>query len=138
VSKKEKIKMNGKLMKAVKRQLGSTWRDDFKDIVNHGIDGGFSGFIYYSDTVSFYTRNRAEIIELVKEMADDFGQSPIEFIKSFNCLRGNDDDLEQEIAECLYGRISTDNVNVSNALAWFAAEEAAREYMNDQERDNEN
>jgi hypothetical protein len=131
VSKKEKIKMNEKLMRAVKRQLGSTWRDDFKDIANHGIDGGFSGFIYYRDTVSFFKRNKAEIVELVKEMASDFGQSPIEFVKSFQCLK--DDDWEAEIAECLYGRITKDNVTVPNALAWFAAEEAAREYMNDRE-----
>lgn len=128
--------MNEKLMRAVKRQLGSTWKLDFQDINNHGIDGGFSGFIYYSDTVSFFKRNKAEIVELVKEMASEFGISPIEFVKSFNCL-GKNDDWEAEIAECLYGRLSEDNLTVPNALAWFAGEEAAREYMNDQERDNE-
>lgn len=125
--------MNEELMRAVKRQLGSDWKEQFEDIVNHGIDGGFSGFIYYSDTVSFFKRNKDEIVELVKEMADDFGQSPIELVKSFNCL-GKKEDWEAEIAECLYGRISADNLTVPNALAWFAAEEAAREYMNDQER----
>ena len=119
--------MNEKLVRAIKRQLGSDWKINFEGIYNHGVDGGFAGFTYYSDTVSFFKRNKKEIVELVKEMADDFGQSPIEFIKGFNCLKG--DDWEAEIAETLYGRISANNDIVSNALAWFAAEETAREYM---------
>jgi hypothetical protein len=124
--------MNEKLMRAVKRQLGSDWKIQFEDIVNHGIDGGFSGFIYYRDTVSFYKRNKAEIVELVKEMADAFGQSPIEFVKSFRCI--NDGlEFEEEIAQTLYGRIPEDSYTVPNALAWFAAEEAAREYIDNQE-----
>ena len=125
--------MNAKLMKAVKRQLGSDWKENFKDISNHGIDGGFNGFIYYTDTVKFYKRNKTEIIELVKEMADEFGQSPIEFVNGFNCLKGND--WEAEIAITLYGRISSDNYTVPNALAWFAGEEAAREYTDNLDRD---
>ena len=119
--------MNEKLMRAVKRQLGSDWKDQFEDIYNHGIDGGFTGFIYYHDTVSFFKRNKVEIIELVKNYAAELDQSPIEFVKSFNCLKGLD--WEEEIAQALYGKLSDDNYTVPNALAWFAAEEAAREYM---------
>lgn len=124
--------MNEKLMRAVKRQLGSDWKIQFKDIVNHGIDGGFSGFIYYSDTVSFFKRNKTEIVELVKEMANEFGQSSIEFVKSFGCLNG-DDNMEEEIGEALYGRMGVDDYTVANALAWFAAEKAAREYIDNKE-----
>ena len=59
-------------------------------------------------------------------MAQDFGQDPIQFVASFNCL---DDDLEtrEEIARALYGRINSDDTLVANALAWFALEETARE-----------
>ena len=78
--------MNKKLIKAVIRQLGG--RDSLQDIANHGIDGGFSGFIYHSDTVKFFKRNRAEIVELVKEMADELGEEPIELVCMFNCLGG--------------------------------------------------
>lgn len=111
-----------KLDRAVIRQLGG--RESLADIANCGIDGGFTGFIYYTDTVAFFKRNRKEICELVKSMADEFGQSPMEFVASFNCLKGND--WEREIGECLYGRVSADNYTVPNALAWFAAEETAR------------
>lgn len=111
-----------KLDRAVIRQLGGS--DYLADIANHGIGGGFPGFTYYSDTVKFFKAHRADIIALVKEMADDFGQSPMEFVAGFNCFKGMD--FEAEIAECLYGRVSADNYTVPNALAWFAAEETAR------------
>lgn len=115
--------MNKKLVNAVIRQLGG--RDSLEDIVNHGIDGGYTGFFYYSDTVKFFKRNRKQIIELVKEMAEEFGQNPMEFVASFNCLKPAGE-YEQEIGQALYGRIPADSVTVPNALAWFAAEEVAR------------
>jgi hypothetical protein len=119
--------MNEKLMRAVKRQLGSDYRDQFEDIYNHGVDGGFSGFIYYSDTVAFFKRNKVEIIELVKDYAAELDMHMIEFVMSFKCLNGLD--FEEEIAQALYGKLDDDNYSVPNALAWFAAEQAAQEYM---------
>jgi hypothetical protein len=126
--------MNKKLMKAVKRQLGEDWKINFEDIYNHGIDGGFSGFIYYSDTVSFFKRNKAEIIELVKDYAAELDMSPLDFVKSFHCLKDSSGvGYEEEIAQALYGKLDDDNHTVPNALSWFAAEEAAREYIDNQE-----
>ena len=115
--------MNKRLQNAVIRQLGG--REDLRDIASHGIDGGYPGFTWYSDTVKFFKNNRKEILELVDEMAQDFGQSPMELVASFNCLKPAGE-FEKEIGECLYGRLSKDNVTVPNALAWFAAEEVAR------------
>lgn len=67
-------------------------------------------------------------MELVKELADDFGQTPIQFVASFNCLNGNysDSEGEAEISRALYGRLASDDTQVPNALAWFALEEVAR------------
>ena len=115
--------MDAKLKNAVIRQLGG--RDELEDIANHGADAGWSGFTYYSETVKFYKAHRAEIVNLVKEMAEEFGQSPLNFVASFNCLKSAGE-YEAEIAEALYGRISSDNLTVPNALAWFALEEVAR------------
>lgn len=122
--------MNTKLQNAVIRQLGLTRKDEeltttLQDITNHGINGGFSGFIYYADTIKFFKNNRKAIIELVREMAQDFGQDPIEMVAGFNCLT-NDFETREEIARALYGRLASDDTQVANALAWFAAEEVAR------------
>ena len=118
--------MNAKLTAAVIRQLGG--RESLEDIANHGIDGGFTGFIYYTDTIKFFKAHRAEIVELVKEYASEFGQSPIQLVASFGCLKmdANNPEDKSEIARALYGRLASDDTQVPNALAWFAAEEVAR------------
>jgi hypothetical protein len=115
--------MNTKLTNAVIKQLGG--RESLEDIANHGIDGGFTGFIYYSDTVKFFKKNRALILELAKEMASDLGENVIDMIAGFNCLT-DDDETRESIARCLWGRVTDNDTQVANALAWFAAEEVAR------------
>ena len=100
------------------------------DICEHGADAGFSGFIYYSDTWAFTNKYRASIIELLKDQAADFGMDWLEFLSSFNCLKDYD---SAEIAEGLFDPESDCNCTVYNALAWYALEEAARDYVNELE-----
>ena len=122
--------MDKKLINAVKRQIGSDAASTLQDVVNHGADFGVPGFTYYSDTRKFYKNNRREIVALVKEYAQEFGQEPIEFVAGFNCLRHNDKqwqaETREEVARALYGNLKSDDTQVPNALAWFAVEEVAR------------
>lgn len=121
---------NPKLARAVIRQLGGT--DSLEDIARHGAGGGFPGFTYYADTVSFFKRHRESIRELVKERARDFGEEPLAMVAGFNCLKPADDETRESIARCLYGgRVGEKDTQVANALAWFAAEEMAREMCPD-------
>lgn len=115
-----------KLVRAVIRQLGG--KESLEDIASHSIDGGFHGFIYYSDTVPFFKRNRAEILELVRRYADDFGTDPVSVVAGFNCLT-DDSETRESAARCLFGgRLTDDDTQVANALAWFAGEEVARAF----------
>jgi hypothetical protein len=110
------------LINAVIRRIGL---ESVMDVVNHGIGGGFSGFIYHSDTCAFYRRHRKAINEWVKDTAEDFGQNCVEFVQGFNCL--GDSDWRDEIGACLYGgKLTDDTTQIENALAWFAAEEVCR------------
>ena len=121
--------MNKQLIQSVIEQIGDS--SYMRDIYNHGIMGGFPGFTYYADTIEFFKNNRTEIVALVKEQAQDFGQTPIQFVASFRCLNNayNDAEGEAEIARALYGKLDDDDIHIPNALAWFVAEEAAREYI---------
>jgi hypothetical protein len=120
------------LLRAVARQMGgwSEFRESAIDIARHGIDGGFSGFIYCSDTVKFYRANRAAILDLLEQQAEDLGLDPTEMVCGFNCLRTEDPadkrELQREVWRTLGGRMTADDYSVANALAWYAAEEAAR------------
>lgn len=120
----------GSLVRAVVRQIGGwgSFKESAHDIVNHGIDGGFSGFIYYTDTVKFTRANKGEILALANEMADDFGESSlICFLGNFKCLKEMSQD---EIASGLYDPTSEWRTAIYNALAWFAGEEVAASYVN--------
>lgn len=121
------------LQRAVIKQLGYEPDDEelqgvLEDVANHGADAGFCGFTYYSETCAFFDHNQTDIVDMVKEMADDFGTDPISLVAGFNCL---DDDCEtrDEIGRCIYGKPTDDDTQVPNALAWFALEEVARQLV---------
>lgn len=94
------------------------------DVTNHGASGGFSGWIYYSETEKFTKAHKAAILEMAKQMADDLGEPLYKMIGGFNCLKIS----EGEAAEAIHNPRSEDRTNVYNALAWFALEEVSRSY----------
>lgn len=111
------------LTRAVIRQIGE--RESLEDVARHGADGGFSGFTYYSDTVEFTKRNKAEILQRMGEDCNDIGYESVnEMMSKFRCLEGCKPD---EIAEALWNHRSELRTQVYNAMAWYACEEIARE-----------
>ena len=126
---------NPNLTYAVVKQFGrwTDFKESASDIANYGADAGVSGFIYHDDTVAFYDENYGNIHALAREMMDDLGESLSlsAFIASFSCV-----DLEPYEVEdaMLDGGNDDDYVTVANAMAWFALENTAREYVGQTER----
>lgn len=118
---------HSQLALAVARQVGgkSELLEIAQDVNRHGAAGGFNGFIYYSETVGFFRKNKKAIIDLVEEMADDFGKSPQKLVATFQCL----DCDETEAAKALYGRYDEGFDLIYNALAWFALETVCNEVV---------
>lgn len=121
-----------KLTAAVIRQFGG-W-EDFQeranDVANHGIDGGYCGFIYYTETTAFAKKHKKLIIENVKQFADDVGESFTKVIADFNCLK-NTGIAENDVIMALMSPRSCEEdiiTQVYNALAWYAGETVAHEY----------
>jgi hypothetical protein len=132
----ESTSISAALVRATVRQCGG-W-DNFteraRDVVNHGAAGGFSGWIYYTETVVFTRRNRAAIAALCESTAKELGDGgAVALVRGFNCLKG--DYTESEVARTLYGKGDGEQI-VANALAWFALEETARAYADLIERDD--
>ncbi len=116
------------LQTAVIQQLGYESLDDectstLSDVANYGADCGFGQFVYYKDTCQFFDDNRNDILQLVAELADDLGESPSGMVKSFRCLNS---DFNHEVDQVLMNIDCDDDMQVKNALAWFALEETAR------------
>lgn len=133
------------LATAVIRQHGGwqSLKEDAINFANHGVDGGYSGFICYSETVEFAKKYRALIVELAESEASDqgFGTDVIEMIQGFNYFK-NDRPSQAIVGRCLYGDAAwgDDEISVMNALAWYAAEEVLRAYadfVEEQGGDNE-
>ncbi len=93
-------------------------------IANYGIDGGFSGFIYYSETVKFAKSNFKLIKDSLTELYGFMGEDVMEGIKNWGCLRSHEL-TTWDLAEALYAGGEWET-QVYNALAWYAAEETAR------------
>lgn len=127
----ESTNIPASLVRAVVRQMGGweSFSQSAPDITNHGIDGGFSGFIYNRDTESFAKCNRAGIAAMASEQAKEFGTSVVEMIQNFGCFRHGTKPTDEEIGLALYaGKEAEDSLPILNALAWYAGEEVARAY----------
>ena len=122
------------LKKLVINQLGINDEKELKqtlsDISNNGADGGFNGFIYYSETCKFAKENIKEIFDYAQEQAEQLGEGVYKMISNFNCLT---DVKETEVASTIHlvlKGVEDDQGNetqILNALSWYALEEVARE-----------
>ncbi len=132
-----------KLAKNVIKQLGYDKNktlellelsDEFKNISNYGINGGYGGFIYYSDTAKFFDDNKDLILELLNNQAQDFGyKNELEMLENFNCLKGETITLKDINEICNFKGESENNfthTNIKNALSWYAGEEVAHNANN--------
>jgi len=106
-------------------------RQTLSDVAGHGAGGGFSGFIYHSETAEFFQANRADIRTLATAQAEDFGQGVLEMVAGFNCLKP--DATPDEAGRVLYGNDDACDAYavIANALAWYALEEVARAVTDD-------
>lgn len=119
-----------RLIRAVIHNIGI---ESVQDVVNHGIAGGFNGFIYTGDTVRFFENHKKLIMQLAEEQSQEFGGDALDMIRGFNCLssREKPDYTASEIAKALYaggrgGDMSENARTIQNAMTWYAAEEVCR------------
>ena len=131
-TKNQVISENPRLKDLINAVIHKIGIDAVQDVNNHGIDGGFNGFIYYHETVAFFNRHRKAILELAQNFADDFGIDLLSMIASFNCLSTNQKPnfSQNEIAKAIYSGKGESVDIIKNAMAWFAAEEICRLFDN--------
>ena len=120
--------IDAKLIRAVVRQSGGwlSFQEMAQGIHNHGISGGFSGWIYYTETCQFYAKNQSSIVKLVEYQSEEHDyKSAQDMVKGFSFI----DATLSEISYTLYGNKSQHDTQVANALAWCAAEEVAQSFV---------
>jgi hypothetical protein len=123
----ENSNIPAKLIRSVIKQSGGfeSFIESAQDIANHGIDGGFHGWIYYTDTCAFFKRNKSAILKLAEDQA--FEQGMLEMIQNFGDFRNNPISLD-EVARAIYQGKGEMCEQIQNVMAWYAAEEVVRLY----------
>lgn len=116
---------------AVKSQTGLNKENFFVELENvlnspYGAAAGFGGFIYYSETVKFWRKNKAKILRFAEDQADEIGQNVVDMVAGFKGIK--DDFTAGEIAAALYGRFNDDYAQIYNIMAWYCLEEVAFYY----------
>ena len=89
------------------------------DIATHGCSGGtISELIYHEDTAKFYDKYEDEIWDELITMSEDFGNSPLELIASFN------------------GGVEVSSMtSLKNLLSWWVCESIAQRIIDERELD---
>jgi hypothetical protein len=115
---------NKTLIRAVINRIGL---DNVNDINNHGIAGGYPGFVYYSDTHRFAMRHRKAIVNMLEDQAYAFGEDVLDMVSGFGIFRKNSMDSEDKKELYKYiGGSKCKQSTITNLMAWYAAEEVCR------------
>ncbi len=124
-----------RLVRGVIRQLGGMEEAQkaMPDICSYGADQGFSGFIYYGDTVEFFKKYRKEIIQHIDALAEEMGEDAATmmlgwpWLNAKDCNEAEKRELRESIRRCLGGgRLTNADNQTANALAWCALDMVAR------------
>ena len=118
------LKDNAQYKTLINAVINRVGLDSVEDIIHHGIGGGYGGFIYYEDTHKFAMRYRKDIISMLEEKADSLGEDIVAMVCGFNCVNADKDD-KRDLYRYL-GMSKVEQGSITNALAWFAAEEVCR------------
>lgn len=113
-----------RLINAVVDDIGI---ESIPDVINHGIDGGFGSFIYYSDTIPFAHKHQRDIVKMLEEQAEQMGEDVVTMVSHFGTFRRSP--MDNEDKKELYRYLSyvrCKEHTIPNLMAWYAAEEVCR------------
>lgn len=130
-TKKEVINENQNYKTLINAVIDRIGMESVEDVINHGIDGGFSGFIYYADTHKFALTYRKLIVELLESLAEQLGEDVVHMVSNFGVFRNSpmDQDDKKDLYKYLGGGKPKQGA-ITNVMAWFAAEEVCRMFEN--------
>jgi len=98
---------------------------EFVNCAEYGANVGISGFIYYSETIAFFKKNRTAIANHIERTAEELGTDIISMVQNFGVFRNSEKPTPSEIGKALWGnnRNYTNSVTLYNVFAWYALEE---------------
>ena len=107
--------------------------DYAQNISENGISGGYNGFVFYTETVDFYEKNRVLIIEWAKDYSLSIGleSSFLTTLAQAQVFKNNDIGID-DLAELIYSQEAKEKDDYEifcNSMSWIVAEEVCDAYM---------
>jgi hypothetical protein len=101
---------------------------DFQNCAEYGADIGISGFIYYSDTIAFFTKHRDDIASHIERTAEELGTDIFSMVQSYGVFRNLEKPTAGQIGKALWagGQTWPELSSLYNVFAWYALEEISR------------
>jgi len=130
-TKTQVLKDNPQFKPLINAVISNIGIDSVNDVNKYGINGGFSGFIYYNETHAFTIKHKKQILLMLEETASQLGEDVVKMVSYFGVFRQSP--MDEEDKRDLYKFLSGGNPTkgpITNVLAWFAAEEVCRMFEN--------
>jgi len=110
---------------------GDTFKElslEFASCAEYGANICISGFIYYSETIPFYKKNRTAIVSHIESTAEELGTDIFSMVQDFGVFRYSEKPTPSEIGKALWDKSKTDPelTSLYNVFAWYALEEVSR------------
>jgi len=110
---------------------GETFKElstEFINCAEHGADIGFSGFIYYHETISFFKSNRVAIASHLERTAEELGTDIFSMVQNFGVFRNTDKPKPSEIGKALWDSSQSypELTYLYNVFSWYALEEVSQ------------
>jgi hypothetical protein len=97
---------------------------NLSDCAKYSADGGFHGFIWYSETTKFFHQNRKDIIKNLEQSAENCGQSIVHFVEGFRMYRCQPIPTYNQICRAIWDKsINEELHDIYNSLSWFCLED---------------
>jgi len=136
---KKQSNFSGRTINSVIFALGyhpqNATSDDFKElsgvlenIAEYGANCGYSGFIYYNETLAFYKKHRLDIVSHMEQTAAELGTDIISLVQNFGVFRNSEKPTASEVGQALWGsnKVMQELTTLYNVFSWYALEEIAR------------
>ena len=118
---------HAKLIRAVLKRIE---KQDIPNINEFGIETGFGGFTHFADTHKFAMYYRKAIIVMLEELADELGKDVASTVSSFGVFRKRMHEDDRRDLHLYLGGGKPKYRQITNLMAWFAAEEVCRMFEN--------
>lgn len=126
-SKQQVLRDNSDYKTLINAVYANVGKDSIQSVNEHGIQGGYNGFIWYTETHAFAMRYRKLILKLLEQQAYELDEEVVEMVSNFGVFRNNpmDNDDRKDLYRYLGGG-RPEQGQITNLMAWFAAEEVCR------------